>query len=62
MPTQARVLKAADVRVTQVGATLFAVRIESSLPAAAKDFRADYANLAYTAIDTHPTSRPACEP
>ena len=51
---QARVPKAADVRVTQVGAKLFAVRIDSTSPAAAHDFRADYDNLTYTAIDTPP--------
>lgn len=49
---QARVPKRADVRVTQVGARLFAVRIDSTSAAAANDFRADYDNLAYTAIDT----------
>ncbi|EHK87214.1 RimK domain-containing protein ATP-grasp [Saccharomonospora azurea SZMC 14600] len=49
---QARVPKRADVRVTQVGARLFAVRIDSTSAAAANDFRADYDNLTYTAIDT----------
>ncbi|NEA41461.1 ATP-grasp ribosomal peptide maturase [Streptomyces sp. SID11385] len=47
---QARVRKAADVRVLVVGRRLFAVRIDSGL----LDWRRDYSALTYTTIDLPP--------
>lgn len=44
---QARIAKIADVRVTVVGETVFAVRIDSDL----LDWRADYDALSYSIID-----------
>ncbi|MFC4336051.1 MvdC/MvdD family ATP grasp protein [Salininema proteolyticum] len=45
------VVKTADVRVTVVGASMFAAAMYPHSPAAAQDFRADYQSLSYELID-----------
>lgn len=49
--------KAFEVRVTVVGERVFAAAIHAGSEAARIDFRADYANLEYSAIDVPPPVR-----
>ncbi|MEO3793410.1 MvdC/MvdD family ATP grasp protein [Nonomuraea sp. B10E15] len=53
---QARVHKAADIRITAVGNRLFCVRIESGM----LDWRQDYEKHRYVVVDPPPTITEAC--